>query len=47
MDVGLGVCNVCMYVGLGHERKSAKRWLEGAFDLMRMQRGGMKWPSTS
>ena len=28
-------------------KKSAKRWLEVAIDLVRMQRGGLKWLSTS
>ena len=28
-------------------KKSAKRWLEAAIDLVRMQRGGLKWLSTS
>ena len=29
------------------DRKSTKMWIEVAFDLLRVQRGGLKWPSTS
>ena len=36
------------YLGLQDlDRKSTKMWIEVAFDLLRVQRGGLKWPSTS
>ena len=28
-------------------RKSTKMWIEVALDVLRVQRGGLKWPSTS
>ena len=36
------------YLGLQDlDRKSTKRWIEVAFDHMRVKRCGLKWPSTS
>ena len=36
------------YLGLQDlDRKSTKMWIEVAFDLLRVQRGGLKWQSTS
>ena len=36
------------YLGLQDlDRKSTKMWIEVAFDLLRVQRCGLKWPSTS